>query len=110
MRALILTLSAVIATTAHAGWFDDCQNQASRTAMQSAAGVTRVVIIAKAGFLHVEGHPGATEIRASGQACAASESQLAGIVLSGSRSGSEVRIEAIVPNEDRSFFSSSPIA
>jgi hypothetical protein len=108
MRALILTLSVLIATTAHAGWFDDCREQASRTAVQSAAGVTRVVIIARAGFLHVEGRPGATEIRASGQACAANESQLAGIVLSGSRSGSEVRIEAIVPSDDRSFFSASP--
>jgi hypothetical protein len=108
MRALILTLSALIATTAHAGWFDDCHAQASRTAVQSAAGVTRVVIIARAGFLHVEGHPGTTEIRASGQACAANEAQLAGTVLSATRSGSEVRIEAIVPSEDRSFFSSSP--
>ena len=108
MRALVLTLSALLATTAHAGWFDNCQEQASRTAVQSAAGVTRVVIIARAGFLHVEGHPGATEIRASGQACAANEAQLAGIVLSGTRSGSEVRIEAIVPNEESLFFSSSP--
>jgi hypothetical protein len=109
MRALILTLSAFIATTAHAGWFfDDCQAQAARTAVQPAAGVTRVVIIARAGFLHVEGHPGATEIRASGQACAASESQLSGIVLSGTRSGNEVRIEAVIPHENDSFFSSSP--
>src|SRR5438045_9422073 len=98
MRALILTLSAVIATTAHAGWFDDCQNQASRTAVQSAAGVTRVVIIAKAGFLHVEGHPGATEIRASGQACAASESPPAGLVPAGSPSGSAARIAASGPD------------
>ncbi|HEX3070584.1 MAG TPA: hypothetical protein VHX14_18595, partial [Thermoanaerobaculia bacterium] len=85
----------------------DCQEFAERSAVQSAKGVTRVVIIGRAGFLHVEGRAGA-EIRATGHACAAIEELLVGIRLSASRSGSQVTIEAHVPKQESSLFASAP--
>ncbi len=111
MRTLIFALATLTASAAHAGWSwtgSDCKEQAERSAVQSAAGVTRVVIIGRAGYLHIEGHPGAKEIRATGTACASIEEELVGIRLEGSRSGSEVRIEAQVPNRESSWFSNSP--
>jgi DUF4097 and DUF4098 domain-containing protein YvlB len=109
MRALVFAAATLLATTAQAGWFgSDCREQAERSAVQSAAGVTRVVIIGRAGFLHVEGRQGATEIRARGTACASTEELLVAILFKSTRSGSTVTIEAMVPNESESFFSSSP--
>jgi len=109
MRTLVFAAATLLATTAHAGWLgSDCQHQAERSAVQSAAGVTRVAIIARAGFLHVEGKQGATEIRARGTACASTDKLLAAIVFKATRSGSTVTIETIVPNESESFFTSSP--
>jgi hypothetical protein len=110
MRGVIITLVALTATALQAGKFGggDCQEFAYRSAVQSAKGVTRVVIVGRRGFLHVEGRAGATEIRAKGEACAAIEHLLVGIVFSASRSGSQVTIEAHVPKEGDSFFASAP--
>jgi len=109
MRALIVALATLAAASAHADWFGtDCPKQAERSAAQPAAGVTKVVIVGRAGFLHIEGHPGAGEVKANGTACASMDEQLAGVLLKGSRSGSEVRIEAVMPNQEGSWFSSSP--
>jgi hypothetical protein len=106
MRALIVTL-LLTATAAHAGWFDsDCQELAERSAAEPAAGVTRVVIIGRAGFLHVEGRAGVREIRATGRACAPIEEFLVGVLLKASRAGSVVTIEAIVPKKESSTFAS----
>jgi hypothetical protein len=108
MRAIAIALTLFTATAAHAGWLDPCEHDAARSASQSAAGVKRVVIIGRAGFLHIEGRAGATEIKANGTACAPIEEQLAGTRLTATRSGSEVTIEAIVSQQDDSFFSPSP--
>jgi hypothetical protein len=110
MRALIVTVVLLTATALRAGSFGggDCQEFAYRSIVQSAKGVTRVVIIGRRGFLHVEGRAGATEIRADGKACAAIEHLLVGIVFSASRSGSQVTIEAHIPKEGDSFFASAP--
>ena len=109
MRALLITLVTLTASALQAGSFgSDCQEFAERSAVQSAKGVTRVVIIDRAGFLHVEGRAGATEIRATGHACAPIEELLVGIRLSASRSGSQVTIEAEVPKQGDSFFASAP--
>jgi hypothetical protein len=109
MRALVFTLAALVAIDAHAGKLDgDCQEFAERSALQPASGVRRVVIISGAGFLHVEGGAGATEIRATGRACAPIEELLVGIRLDATRSGSTVTIKATVPKEEGSFFASAP--
>jgi hypothetical protein len=109
MRALIITLAALTATALQAGSFgSDCQEFAERSAVQPAAGVTRVIIIGRAGFLHVEGRAGATEIRATGRACAVIEELLVGIRRKASRSGLQVTIEAFVPKQSDSRFASAP--
>jgi len=110
MRTLAFAAATLLATTAHAGWFgSDCQQQAERSAVQSAAGVTRVVIIGRAGYLHIEGKQGATDIHARGTACASIEELLVATVFKATRSGSTVTIEAMVPaNQGDSFFTSSP--
>jgi hypothetical protein len=108
MRALIFALG-MLATTVHTDWFGtDCQEFAERSVVQPARGVTRVMIIGRRGFIHVEGRPGATEIRATGHACAAIEELLVSILLSSSRSGSTVTIRSSVPKEGDSFFASAP--
>jgi len=109
MRALIFVFATLAATTVHADWFgSDCQEFAERSAVQPAAGVTRVVIIGRAGFLHIEGRNDVGEIRATGRACAPIEHLLVGIRLSATRSGSTVTVEAMVPKQDGGLFESSP--
>jgi hypothetical protein len=103
MRVLIFAL----ALAANVDWTQsDCQEWADRSAVQPAYGVTRVVIIGRAGFLHIEGREGATEIRATGRACAPIEEFLVAMLLKGSRKGSTVTIEATVARKDASFFAS----
>lgn len=109
MRAFIAILSVLTATAASAGLFEsDCQEFAERSAVQPSGGITRVVIIGRAGFLHVEGRAGATEVRATGRACAPIEELLVGIRLSATHDGSTVTIEAEVPKQGSSTFASSP--
>jgi|KBSMisStandDraft_5_1062788.scaffolds.fasta_scaffold779974_1 hypothetical protein len=103
MRVLIFAL----ALAATVDWTQsECQEWADRSAVQPARGVTRVVIIGRAGFLHVEGRDGATEIRATGRACAPIEEFLVGMLLKASRAGSTVTIEAIGSRKDASLFAS----
>jgi hypothetical protein len=106
MRALAIAFALFSATAAHADWLGQCDHEAARSASQSAAGVNKVVIIGRAGFLHIEGHAGATEIKANGTACASSDAVLAGTRLSATRSGAVVTVEAVIP-EQNEFFSSS---
>ena len=107
MRKLILAAAMLLASTAHASLFDDCDHSASRVAALSSSGVTRVVIIGRAGYLHIDGRAGATEIRATGTACASDNDALADTTLTATRSGSEVRVEAHVPEWHGGFFGGS---
>jgi DUF4097 and DUF4098 domain-containing protein YvlB len=110
MRTLIFALATLAAaSTAHAGWFDACDESAPRNAASSAAGVTRIVIVGRAGFLHIEGRNGASEVRAEGTACASERDMLRDVTLTMTRNGSELRVEANIPEHDgHGFFYSSP--
>ena len=110
MRALILAVSTfTAAVSAQAGLFNDCDQSASRNVSSVASGISRVVIIGRAGYLHIEGHSGASEIRAEGTACAPDSSSLRDTKLVLTRNGSELRIEAQMPDHDfGGWFSSSP--
>src|SRR5581483_2287448 len=70
---------------------------ATRTASAPASGVTRVVINASTGSLRVTGRSGASEIIASGKASAKDDALLARTQVTARRNGSELRIEAQVP-------------
>jgi len=70
---------------------------ATRTASAPAAGVSRIVINAATGSLRVNGRSGASEIIASGTASASNDALLAKTQVTTRRNGSELRIEAQVP-------------
>jgi hypothetical protein len=96
MRSLTLAL-LFTATTASAGIFGDCSFKADRSVAAPAPGITHITIIGRAGGLRISGHRGAAEIVAHGTACASSRGRLDETKLAMSRSGSELRIEALVP-------------
>jgi hypothetical protein len=77
-----------------------------RAVSTSANGITKVVIVARAGSLEVNGVAGATEIKANGTADAPSDDTLKQVQLVATRSGSQVTIEAEIP--DGTFLLSSP--
>lgn len=97
MRTLTGIALTLLATTASAGLFDDCDYTAARSASAPVAGATSIAIVARAGTLKVVGSRGAADVRASGTACTSDRDNLAAIVLVATRVGNEVRIEAKVP-------------
>jgi hypothetical protein len=104
MRTLASLALLLTATTASAGLFgDDCTHRAARNVAGPIAGVTRVVIVGRAGTLHVGGHRGGGEVRATGTACTSSAELLNQTKLTLSRSGSELRIEAEMPDSETMF-------
>jgi len=67
---------------------------ADRSTSTPASGITKVVIIARAGSLDVNGKSGATAIAATGKAEAPNDAQLAQTKLVATRNGSQLTIEA----------------
>ena len=105
MRTLASLALLLTAATASADIFGDCSFTEKRNVAAPSAGVTRIVIIGRAGFLHINGRRGAGEVRASGTACASSRDVLSDTKLVLSRSGSELRIEAETPDSSGIFSS-----
>jgi hypothetical protein len=97
--ALLLT-----AATASADIFGDCSFSEKRNVAAPAAGVSRIVIIGRAGYLHINGRRGAGEVRATGTACASTRDILSDTRLTLSR-GSELGIEAETPDNSGIFSS-----
>jgi len=102
----LLTIAFCMAATASADIFGDCSLTEKRNVAAPAAGVSRIVIIGRAGYLHINGRRGAGEVRATGTACASSREVLSDTKLTMSRSGSELRVEAETP-DNNGFFGSS---
>jgi DUF4097 and DUF4098 domain-containing protein YvlB len=69
-----------------------------RSARVDARGASRIVIIAKSGWLRVEGKDGTTEVVAEGTARAPRQDLLSQITLTGTRQGDVVRIEVDIPD------------
>jgi hypothetical protein len=69
-----------------------------RTARVDARGASRIVIVGRAGWLHVEGKPNTTEVVADGMARAPSKDLLEDIKLTGIREGDVVRIVVDMPD------------
>lgn len=102
LRSLLAASLLVIPTASYADLFD-CTHKATRKISAPGAGVTRVVIRARAGSLRVTGRSGVTDVLATGMACASDKDDLQGIQLKSERHGSELLIEAVIP-EKSSFF------
>jgi len=97
MRLLSALFALLTSTSVLAGIFDRCDYTAPRSASASAAGVSRIVIIGRAGSLRVEGRAG-TQVQATGTACVSDRALLNDTRLTAQRYGSELRIEALVPD------------
>jgi hypothetical protein len=106
MRTLTTLALLLTAATASADVFGDCSFTEKRNVAAPAAGVSRIVIVGRAGYLHINGRRGAGEARASGTACVSSRDLLSDTKLILSRSGSELRIEADTPSDTGIFGSS----
>jgi hypothetical protein len=103
MHKLLIGPLLVLAGSASANIFDNCQYTAPRSVNAATAGVSRIVIIGRAGSLRVNGRAGAGEVRATGTACVSGRALLDQTQLVAQRSGSELRIEAVVAGDTGMF-------
>lgn len=108
MKIAMVALSALVAGSAMGDGFfrDDCRHPEARNASTPATGITKVIIHAEAGALRVEGTEGARAFNVTGTACTSDEDLLERITLSLRKVGSELHIEANVP-ENRGMFGTS---
>ena len=96
-------LAAMLAATTASADVFGCGHSEQRRTATPAAGITKVSVIARAGSLRVSGQPGAREVVASGTACSSDKDYLAGIKIETRRQGSELTIEAIIPEKTMIF-------
>jgi len=86
----------------------ECKFEQERTGGESAAGVSRLVLVAAAGELEVRGDAKATRVEATGKACASSQALLDQITLKTRREGSTLFVEVIMPKlNDVTLFGSN---
>jgi hypothetical protein len=100
MRTLASLALLLAAATASADILGDCSFTEKRNVATPAAGITRIVIIGRAGTLHIGGRRGASQVIATGTACASSRGKLNETKLVMSRTGSELRVEAVMPDDE----------
>jgi len=79
---------------------DDCGHSRPLDAVLQVDGATTIEIVAEAGWLRVDGQPGATEVKVEGRACASSEGLLDEIELITRRDGDRLLIEARVADHN----------
>ena len=103
MRLLVVSL-ALVTTSAYAGLFD-CNNTAPRHASAPLTGVSHITVIGHAGELKVTGRAGVREVTATGTACADDKDTLNQIQFGVRQSGTDLRIEAVIPDRSSTFFS-----
>ena len=94
---LLLTTSSALADGLFDG--DECRYTAPRRVAAQAAGVTRVIVHAESGSLTVTGTQGATQVTATGTACTSDDDFLPRMTLTMRRSGSELHIDANIPDK-----------
>ena len=82
----------------------DAAYTSPRNAVVSASGARVVEVQAGAGFLHINGRPGSSEVRVSGMAGASSRRLLDEIKLIAERRGDVVFIKVDVPDRNGSFW------
>ncbi|HEY8850227.1 MAG TPA: hypothetical protein VIO12_13090, partial [Thermoanaerobaculia bacterium] len=100
MHKLFIISLVLLAGTSSASMFE---YTAPRSVNAATAGVSRIVIIGRAGSLRVTGRAGTGEVRATGTARVSDRALLAPTQLVAQRAGTELRIEAVMP-EDTGMF------
>lgn len=98
----MVLLVGLIASGGRADLFG-CDETAPRRTAAPLTGISKVLVIARAGTLRVTGRAGAREVVATGTACADDRKTLDDIQLRSERQGSELRVEAVIPGQ-LSFF------
>src|SRR5712691_3796814 len=97
LKASLVTLSvAVVVPVVHADIFG-CSQSAPRRVSATTTGISRIVVIGRAGTLKVSGRSDARDVVATGTACADNKAMLSDIQLRSQQNGSELRIEAVIP-------------
>jgi len=97
---LALAIAGILSgCTVHidASGFDNCRFQEERSATIPVDGAKTLQVMARAGSLRVEGHPGLTEVQVKGTACASTEGLLRDVDLRAEKAGDVVRVEARIP-------------
>jgi hypothetical protein len=79
---------------------DRCDGSETITSSVSAVGVTRMVVTSAAGELRLLGRPDVRDVRLTGTACAARESDLDGVVLRIDRSGDVIYVDVELDADD----------
>lgn len=96
------TLSALPLLFVAASASADCDHTAPHRLSADLKGATSVAVIARAGSLRVTGTP-AGSVTASGIACASDREYLEGMRIEARRDGSELVIEAVIPERTHIF-------
>lgn len=98
-----LLTGVMLSVLAAAAWADDCKYSSERAA-NFPGPVNKVVIQAEAGSLKVSGD-GGTGVKATGKACASSESLLGKIALESRRENDTVYLTVVISEGMRDMFS-----
>ena len=107
MRLQMLAVAVLlVAVNADADWFGNCGETAQRRVAAPTSGVSHITVIGKAGSLRVTGRAGVREVVATGTACADDKDTLNQVQLRAQQNGSDLRIEAVIP-ENGSWFGSN---
>jgi hypothetical protein len=104
MLRRIATWTAVVLALLIPGRIRAQDYTAPRNAVVNAAGARSIRVIAGAGFLHINGRPGLTQVRVTGVARASSRRILDEIKLQAERQGDVVLIKMVVPEGASSFW------
>jgi hypothetical protein len=91
----------LVAGTANADLFE-CDHKAPHRLTANVEGASRIVVIGRAGSLKVRG-AGQSNVTASGTACSNDRDFLSGMRLEARREGSDVVVEAIIPEKTTVF-------
>lgn len=101
--AILIPVAALLAAQPASADFFKCGESAPRRVTAPVAGVSRIVVVGRAGSLKITGQPGASSVSASGTACSSDRDALNDIQLVSRRDGSDLRIEAIIPEKTMIF-------
>lgn len=94
-KLVLPALPLVLTGCSHIAFAGGCLHEAPRDASVAIDDATNVRVVAGAGSLTVRGKAGMESVEAHGTACAAKESQLAGIRLIAERRGDTLWIESV---------------
>lgn len=101
MHASVLTTALLLGTAAPliSQAQENCRHEAQRTATVAAGDARILMVKAGAGSLKIEGKAGLDRVIVRGRACASSAGLLEDIQLRAERSGSDVQVESILPEQ-----------